>query len=71
MNFFDQNSAPAISGNLANYTFRPVGRGPWGIMGFKRGERAWKDLKEQIVKKKYEEKSQNLKKSEFFFVKFL
>ena len=22
MNFFDQNSAPAISGNLANYTFR-------------------------------------------------
>ena len=25
MNFFDQNSAPAISGNLANYTFRRVG----------------------------------------------
>ena len=22
MNFFDQNSAPAISGNLANYAFR-------------------------------------------------
>ena len=22
MTFFDQNSAPAISGNLANYTFR-------------------------------------------------
>ena len=22
MNFLDQNSAPAISGNLANYTFR-------------------------------------------------
>ena len=22
MKFFDQNSAPAISGNLANYTFR-------------------------------------------------
>ena len=30
MNFFDQNSAPAISGNLANYTFSShysVGRG--------------------------------------------
>ena len=25
MNFFDQNSAPAISGNLANYTFRYLG----------------------------------------------
>ena len=24
MNFFDQNSAPAISGNLANYAFRSV-----------------------------------------------
>ena len=23
MKFFDQNSAPAIPGNLANYTFRP------------------------------------------------
>ena len=26
MNFFDQNSAPAISGNLANYTFRTYQR---------------------------------------------
>ena len=25
MNFFDQNSAPAISGNLANYAFRQHG----------------------------------------------
>ena len=24
MNFFYQNSAPAISGNLANYAFRPL-----------------------------------------------
>ena len=25
MNFFDQNSAPAILGNLANYAFRKLG----------------------------------------------
>ena len=28
MNFFDQNSAPAISGHLANYAFRPEAHVP-------------------------------------------
>ena len=28
MNFFNQNSAPAISGNLANYAFRKYGYAP-------------------------------------------
>ena len=35
MNFFDQNSAPAISGNLANYTFRRLLSGDfWKLRSF-------------------------------------